>query len=147
MSFTSAKRHATVQMHPLLAYGRLHRPPISYDITYTPSYRAIVDRSTLTPIPSHTLAQPATEPPTMIQLVLKADKLPWPIVATASGSPASSGSSSRFSTFCMPCIIRSQLGSHTRSGKHWGIVVVRSAKSRGRMKGGAGSWVEAGTTV
>ena len=85
-------------MHPLLAYGRLHRPPISYDITYTPSSRTVVDRSTLTPIPNHTLAQPATEPPIMTQLILKADKLPWPIVATPSGAKdnAASGSAPRF---------------------------------------------------
>lgn len=86
-------------MHPLLAYARLHRPPISYDVTYTPSSRTVVDRSTHTPIPNHTLAQPATEPPTMTQLVLKADKLPWPIVATASAAKSSapaSGSRARF---------------------------------------------------
>ena len=85
-------------MHPVLAYGRLHRPPISYDITYTPSSRTVVDRSTLTPIPNHTLAQPATEPPTVTQLVLKADKLPWPIVATPSSAKgyAASAAGPRF---------------------------------------------------
>jgi hypothetical protein len=94
VSFTNPKRPATVHMHPLLAYGRLHRPPISYDITYTPSSRTVIDRSTLTPLPNHTLAQPATEPPTMTQLVPKADRLPWPIVAIPSDLKSNTASSS-----------------------------------------------------
>lgn len=71
-------------MHPLLAYSRLHHAPIFYDITYTPSSRTVLDRHTHNPVPTHTLSQPATDPPTLNQLVLKSDKFPWPIVAASS---------------------------------------------------------------
>ena len=73
-------------MHPLLASSRLHSAPISYDVTYTPSPRSVVDRNTRTPVPNHTLGQPATDPPTYGKLVLRCDKLPWPIVAQPSGA-------------------------------------------------------------
>jgi hypothetical protein len=64
----------------------MHRPPISYDVTYTPSSRTVVDRNTLSPVPAHTLAQPATDPPTLTTLVLRSDKLPWPIRASSSSA-------------------------------------------------------------
>lgn len=83
-------RTNSLHMHPLLACSRLHRPPISYDITYTPSSRTIIDRSTRSPIPAHTLAQPATDPPTLNRLVLKSSKIPWVVVASASGAKTSS---------------------------------------------------------
>lgn len=79
-------------MHPLFAYSRLHRPPISYDVSYTPSSRTVVDRNTLNPVPAHTLAQPATDPPTLMTLTLKSDKFPWTITA----SSASTKSAPRF---------------------------------------------------
>jgi len=77
-------------MHPLLATTRLHSAPISYDILYTPSTRTVVDRTTHTAVPSHTLSQPATEPPTpsSARIVLRSDKFPWPIVV----GPSKSGS-------------------------------------------------------
>ena len=70
-------------MHPLLAYSRLHRPPICFDVTYAPSSCTVLDRSTLNPVPGHTLTQPATEPPTFTQLVLRSDNLPWPVSVTS----------------------------------------------------------------
>jgi len=90
-SYAYVHRPPTLHMHPLLAYSRLHDPPISYDITYTPSPRTVLDRTTHTPVPAHTLGQPATDPPTPItsKLVFRSDKFSWPIVV---GQTASSGS-------------------------------------------------------
>ncbi|KAI0783737.1 hypothetical protein C8Q75DRAFT_725389 [Abortiporus biennis] len=80
-------RPTTLHMHPLLAYTRLHRAPLSYDVTFTPSARTVLDRTTHSAIPSHTLSQPATDPPTpsSSRLVLRCDKFPWPIVVGPSG--------------------------------------------------------------
>ena len=43
-------------MHPILASTRLHSAPISYDVLYTPSTPTVVDRTTHTAVPAHTLA-------------------------------------------------------------------------------------------
>jgi hypothetical protein len=45
-------------------------------------------------IPSHTLSQPATEPPTPVsaRIVLRSDKFPWPVVVGPSNSSSKSGS-------------------------------------------------------
>ncbi|KAG6332792.1 hypothetical protein ID866_6294 [Astraeus odoratus] len=82
----------SLHMHPLFASTRLHSAPISYDITYTPSSRTVLDRTTQSAVPPHTLAQPATDPPTPAssRLILRSDKFPWPVVV----GPSSSGSSS-----------------------------------------------------
>jgi len=78
-------------MHPLFAYSRLHHAPIQYDVGRTPSARTVLDCTTHSPVPAHTLAQPATDPPTAApdQLVLRSHKFPWTIVVKAS-SPSSS---------------------------------------------------------
>ncbi|KIL59118.1 hypothetical protein M378DRAFT_180970 [Amanita muscaria Koide BX008] len=83
VSFLNPNKPPTLIMHPLLAYSRLHRPPICFDVTYAPSSCAVLDRSTLNPVPPHTLTQPATEPPTYSRLVLRCDKLPWPVVVNS----------------------------------------------------------------
>ncbi|KAH9926848.1 hypothetical protein B0H21DRAFT_763869 [Amylocystis lapponica] len=82
----------TLHMHPLFAYTRLHRAPLTYDVTFTPSARTVLDRATHSAIPSHTLAQPATEPPTAAgaRLVLRSHKFPWPVVVAPSSAPPSS---------------------------------------------------------
>lgn len=90
------QRHASsFHMHPLLATTRLHSAPISYDILYTPSTRTVVDRTTHTAVPTHTLSQPATEPPTpsSARIILRSDKFPWPVVV---GPSSSSKSGSKF---------------------------------------------------
>lgn len=70
----------------LLASTRLRRPPIVYDVTFAPSWRSVVDRSTRSAVPPSILNQPATDPPIPAGgwLTLHTDKLPWTIVATAS---------------------------------------------------------------
>jgi hypothetical protein len=80
-------RLAVLHMHPLLAYTRLHRAPITYDVMFTPSARTVLDRATHSAIPSHTLSQPATDPPTpsSSRLVLRSHKFPWPVVVSGSG--------------------------------------------------------------
>ncbi|KAH0826787.1 hypothetical protein J3R83DRAFT_5204 [Lanmaoa asiatica] len=85
----------SLHMHPLFASTRLHSAPISYDITYTPSSRTVLDRTTHTAVPAHTLSQPATDPPTPIpsRLVLRSDKFPWPVIV---GPSTSSPSGTRF---------------------------------------------------
>ncbi|KAF7976652.1 hypothetical protein HWV62_5981 [Athelia sp. TMB] len=85
------RRTGSLHMHPLLAATRLHNAPISYDILYTPSTRTILDRNTHLAVPSHTLAQPATDPPTSVsaRIVLRSDKFPWPVVV---GPSSQSGS-------------------------------------------------------
>ncbi|KAF4564922.1 hypothetical protein EYR36_002865 [Pleurotus pulmonarius] len=82
----------SLHVHPLLACSRLHSAPISYDITYTPSSRSVIDKTTNIAVAATTLAQPATNPPTSSRLVLKADKLPWPIVVSPSHVSSSSSS-------------------------------------------------------
>lgn len=81
-------------MHPLLATTRLHSAPISYDVLYTPSTRTVIDRTTQMAVPTHTLSQPATEPPTptSARIVLRSDKFPWPVVV----GPSASKSGPRF---------------------------------------------------
>ncbi|TFK33669.1 hypothetical protein BDQ12DRAFT_738671 [Crucibulum laeve] len=79
VSFINPNRPTTLHMHPILACTRLTRAPIYYDVTYTPSSHTVLDRHTLGSIPAHTLAQPATEPPTSGVLVMRAERLPWPI--------------------------------------------------------------------
>ncbi|EMD32257.1 hypothetical protein CERSUDRAFT_99648 [Gelatoporia subvermispora B] len=71
-----------LHMHPVLAHSRLHHAPITYDVLLTPSARTVLDRATHSAIPAHTLAQPATDPPTpsSARLVLRSDRLPWPVV-------------------------------------------------------------------
>ncbi|KAH7920764.1 hypothetical protein BV22DRAFT_1107532 [Leucogyrophana mollusca] len=88
-------RSAPLHMHPLFASTRLHNAPISYDVTYTPSSRTVLDRTTHTAVPAHTLSQPATDPPTASssRIVLRSDKFPWPVVVS---SGSGSGSSSNF---------------------------------------------------
>ena len=83
-------------MHPLLAHTRLHRAPITYDVSFTPSGRTVLDRATHSAIPSHTLSQPATDPPTPAgaRLVLHSHKFPWPVVVTASHTASASPRSS-----------------------------------------------------
>lgn len=88
-------------MHPLLAYTRLHRAPITYDVSFSPSARTVLDRATHSAIPTHTLAQPATDPPTpsSSKLILRSDKFPWPVIVAGSGprftiGPPKSGRSS-----------------------------------------------------
>ncbi|KAL1948721.1 hypothetical protein VTO73DRAFT_10527 [Trametes versicolor] len=92
-------RSTTLHMHPLLAYTRLHRAPIMYDVIFTPSARTVVDRSTRSAIHSSILNQPATDPPIPAggRLVLHSHKFPWAIVATASGhsSPSSADPAQR----------------------------------------------------
>jgi len=89
-------RPTSLHMHPLFASTRLHRAPISYDVTYTPSSRTVLDCTTRMAVPAHTLAQPATDPPTSAssRLILRSDKFPWPVVVGPSSSSSSSGYSS-----------------------------------------------------
>lgn len=94
VSFQNPNRPTPVHMHPLLSYGRIHRAPISFDVIYPPSTRTIVDRHTHSPIPPCTLTQPATEPPTYGRFILKCDKLPWNIIATAGVDSANAGNGS-----------------------------------------------------
>ncbi|KDQ51180.1 hypothetical protein JAAARDRAFT_211309 [Jaapia argillacea MUCL 33604] len=91
----SQPRQPPLHMHPLLAYTRFHQAPISYDATYAPSARTVVDRTTRQPVPSVTLAQPATDPPTAAsaRLILTSDKLPWAVVVITSSTQASKSSS------------------------------------------------------
>jgi len=76
-------------MHTLLARTRTYSAPISYDITYAPSARAIHDRSTRMPVPEHTLSEPATEP-RVSKLVVSCDRLPWKIVVRAGSARSTS---------------------------------------------------------
>ncbi|PFH48237.1 hypothetical protein AMATHDRAFT_76830 [Amanita thiersii Skay4041] len=93
VSFMNPNKPSTYHMHPIMAYSRLHRPPICYDITYPPSSCTVLDRSTLNPVPSHTLTQPATEPPNYTRLMLRCDKLPWTVCVA---SPSAGSSTSKF---------------------------------------------------
>ncbi|KIJ59988.1 hypothetical protein HYDPIDRAFT_177648 [Hydnomerulius pinastri MD-312] len=84
-------RPPSLHMHPLFAATRLHSAPISYDVTYTPSSRTVLDRTTHTAVPAHTLSQPATDPPTpaAARIVLRSEKFPWPVVVGPSTSSSS----------------------------------------------------------
>ncbi|KAK0202292.1 hypothetical protein DFS33DRAFT_1263474 [Desarmillaria ectypa] len=85
VSFANPNRPEVLHMHPLLASSQRHHAPIWYDVTFTPSFQSVVDRKTRMPIPTHTLSQPATDPAKSDKLVLKSNKLPWPIVVDADG--------------------------------------------------------------
>ncbi|KZT69107.1 hypothetical protein DAEQUDRAFT_738239 [Daedalea quercina L-15889] len=89
----SRPRTPMLHMHPLLAYTRLHHAPLTYDVTFTPSARTVLDRATHSAIPSHTLSQPATEPPmpSGARLVLRSSKFPWPVIVSAPSATASPG--------------------------------------------------------
>ena len=92
---TQRRSPGSFNMHPLLPHMRLHGcAPILYDVLYTPSTRTVVDRTTHTAVPAHTLAQPATEPPAP-RVVLRSDKIPWPVVIGGS-SPKSKSAGARF---------------------------------------------------
>ncbi|KAG7096275.1 hypothetical protein E1B28_003723 [Marasmius oreades] len=91
VSFVNPKRPRTLNMHPLLASSAHNRAPISYDVMFSPNSSTIVDRSTRTTVPSHTLGQPCTDPPTLGKLVLRSDKFPWAVVVHAGIGIASSG--------------------------------------------------------
>ncbi|PIL23019.1 hypothetical protein GSI_14326 [Ganoderma sinense ZZ0214-1] len=95
-SLLQQTRSTTLHMHPVLAHTRLHRAPITYDVSFTPSARTVLDRATHSAIPSHTLSQPATDPPTPAgaRLVLRSHKFPWPVIVTASHSSMSPSHSS-----------------------------------------------------
>ena len=82
-------RQTALHMHPLLAYTRLHKAPMSYDVAFSPSARTVLDRATQTAIPPHTLAQPATDPPTpsSSRLILRSDKFPWPVIVSGPPKP------------------------------------------------------------
>ncbi|KAK0201275.1 hypothetical protein DFS33DRAFT_1123015 [Desarmillaria ectypa] len=84
VSFLNPNCTESIHMHPLLASSRFHSAPISYDVTFAPSSRSVVDRNTRTAVPAHTLAQPATDPPTFTKLVMRCDKFPWPVVVSPS---------------------------------------------------------------
>ncbi|EGO04133.1 hypothetical protein SERLA73DRAFT_102479 [Serpula lacrymans var. lacrymans S7.3] len=90
-----ASHPGPLHMHPLFATTRLHSAPISYDVLFAPSSRTALDRTTHTAVPAHTLAQPATDPPTLAtsRIVLRSDKFPWPVIVTPSSLNPSSGSS------------------------------------------------------
>ncbi|KAK7437906.1 hypothetical protein VKT23_018341 [Stygiomarasmius scandens] len=91
VSFVNLNRSQTLRMHPLFATGPHTRAPISYDVMYRPTPQTVLDRITHSAIPSNTLSQPATDPPTFGTLVLNSDRFPWPIIvrpaaASATGS-------------------------------------------------------------
>ncbi|KAF9256573.1 hypothetical protein L218DRAFT_191697 [Marasmius fiardii PR-910] len=83
VSFVNPKRPKPLNMHPLLASSPHNRAPISYDVMFSPTSSTIVDRNTRTAVPSHTLGQPCTDPPTLGKLVLRSDKFPWALVVHA----------------------------------------------------------------
>ena len=101
-------------MHPLLASSPHNRAPISYDVMFPPSSSTVVDRSTRTAVPSHTLGQPATDPPTLGKLVLRSDKFPWAILVNAgSSSPSSSAPTKSAAKFYLAGS-SAHLSQHTR---------------------------------
>lgn len=84
-------------MHPLFAYShQVHHAPILYDVRRTLSAQTVMDSTTRSPVPAHTLTQPATDPPTTApdHLLLKSHKFPWMIVVKAS-SPSHSEETER----------------------------------------------------
>lgn len=78
-------------MHPILASSRSHPAPIAYNIIFPPSAETLLDRTTRTSLPLHTLYQPATDPVTHSKLVLKSDKFPWTIIVTSQSSQSRAG--------------------------------------------------------
>ncbi|KAG2067136.1 hypothetical protein BDR04DRAFT_984955, partial [Suillus decipiens] len=80
------RRAPALHMHPLFASTRLHSAPINYDVTFAPSPRTVLDRTTHSPVDAHTLSQPATDPPTPAssRILLRSDKFPWPVVVGSS---------------------------------------------------------------
>ncbi|PCH35018.1 hypothetical protein WOLCODRAFT_165961 [Wolfiporia cocos MD-104 SS10] len=83
-----------LHMHPILAHTRTHNAPLTYDVILPPSAHTVLDCETHSAIPTHTLMQPATDPPMPLgaRLVLSSHKLPWPIIVTASNTgPVSPG--------------------------------------------------------
>jgi len=104
-------------MHSLLGRTRTYSTPISYDITFSPSARAIYDRSTHMPVPEHALSEPATEPK-VSKLVVSCDKLPWKIVVRAGSARATfpgfyigkpAGSRSHVTVHDVLCAVHSSL--------------------------------------
>ena len=91
------------QIHPLFAYSRLHHAPIQYDVSRTPSAQTVMDCLTGSPVPAHTLAQPATDPPTEApdQLLLRSHKFPWTIIVKA-GPPYPSNKKTKHSDLRSP---------------------------------------------
>ncbi|GLB42047.1 hypothetical protein LshimejAT787_1100620 [Lyophyllum shimeji] len=85
----SRRRQPALQIHPLLAYTRLQRPPITYDVSLPPSPSTVIDRRTRSPMSSGILAQTATNR-TSRTLVLKSPNLPWAVVATSDSASARS---------------------------------------------------------
>ncbi|THU97565.1 hypothetical protein K435DRAFT_777991 [Dendrothele bispora CBS 962.96] len=87
VSFVNPKRPVTLHMHPLLASNAHTHAPISYDVIFPPSRETVVDRTTLSSVPSHLLKEPATEPSTIDRLLLKSEWLPdeWGVLATPGG--------------------------------------------------------------
>lgn len=81
ISFLNPNFNDSIHMHPLLAGNNA---PISYDVTFPPSSRSVVDRNTRSAVPTHTLAQPATDPPIFTKLVVMCDRFPWPVVVSPS---------------------------------------------------------------
>ncbi|KAH9917113.1 uncharacterized protein BXZ73DRAFT_105591 [Epithele typhae] len=87
-SLMQQTRSTTLHMHPLLAHTKLHRAPILYDVSFTPGARTVLDHATRSAIPSHTLQQPATDPPLPAgaRLVLHSHKFPWAVIVTSAAS-------------------------------------------------------------
>ncbi|KAG7443869.1 uncharacterized protein BT62DRAFT_971659 [Guyanagaster necrorhizus] len=85
VSFANPNRPEVLHMHPVFASSQHYHAPIWYDVTSAPSSKSVIDRKTRTPIPAHTLSQPATDPAKSDKLVLKCNKLSWPVVVHADG--------------------------------------------------------------
>ncbi|OAX38785.1 hypothetical protein K503DRAFT_770134 [Rhizopogon vinicolor AM-OR11-026] len=109
-----------LHMHPLFAATRLHSAPINYDVTFAPSPRTVLDRATHSPVPVHTLSQPATDPPTpsSSRIVLRSHKFPWPVIVgpnsssgSGFGSPVKSGRSPNITNLDLLCALHSTLSS------------------------------------
>ncbi|KAH8824409.1 hypothetical protein DL96DRAFT_1467963, partial [Flagelloscypha sp. PMI_526] len=86
-------RTGALRMHRVLACT------ICYDVTYPPTLLTVVDRNTRTSVPSHILQQPATDPVTLLTLVLTSDKLPWLVFARSRRCNISSPKPSGISFF------------------------------------------------
>ena len=142
-----------LHMHPLFAATRLHSAPINYDVTFAPSSRTVVDRDTNSPIPSHTLSQPATDPPTSIssRIVLRSDKFPWPVIVgpnsssgSSFGSPPKGGRLPYLTNFDLLCAVHSTLAARVTPQEWEGLghgsraqrKVTRAYESRCTKMGG-----------